>query len=254
MNGFISKKANNTLEEYIKNEAWEEDLNGETRVYLVKDKCGNIASFFSLRCGLLVEEHSGEKLSEEKQNFVEAVVDSILKKDSGTEEYFHEYGCELYGYEECDRLFKTAENRVHSKNESKDIGQFHNTIKVHKCIPAIEVVHLCKNELFQVPFELDIPLGFGVFWEIIAPLVINVAEMIGCKYVYLFAADRTDEQNKDIGRKLVSYYKNHFKFSECEGTVKFIKPEYDNYCYGLVQEVSKLKINREAIWTEFSDI
>lgn len=45
---FVSKKANNTLETYIRDEdkAWTEDSDGETRVYLVKDKTGNIALFF----------------------------------------------------------------------------------------------------------------------------------------------------------------------------------------------------------------
>jgi len=200
-----------------------------------------------------VEEDSAEKLPEDKQNFVDTVVESILKNDTNTEKYLYEYGCECYEYKECDHLFEIAKNRVHSKNESKVIGQF-NTIKVHKCIPAIEVAHLCKNESFPVPQELDIPIGFGVFWEIIVPLVIDAAEIVGCKYVYLFAADRTDGQREDIDRKLVSYYKNHFKFTECKETVKFIKPEYDNYCYGLIQEVAELKTNREAIWTEFSDI
>lgn len=151
-----------------------------------------------------MEEDSAEKLPEDKQNFVDTVVDSILKNDTNTEKYLYEYGCECYAYEECDHLFEIAKNRVHSKNESKVIGQF-NTIKVHKCIPAIEVAHLCKNESFPVPQELDIPIGFGVFWEIIVPLVIDAAEMVGCKYVYLFAADRTDEQREDIDRKLVYY-------------------------------------------------
>ena len=44
------------------------------------------------------------------------------------------------------------------------------------------------------------------------------------------------------------------EFSECDEGIKFVKPEYDNYCYGLVQPVSKLESNREAIWHEFSDI
>lgn len=48
ISGFVSKKANNTLESYIREEnmAWTEDLEGETRVYLVKDKSENIALFF----------------------------------------------------------------------------------------------------------------------------------------------------------------------------------------------------------------
>ena len=62
---FVSKKANNTLETYIRDEdkAWTEDSGGETRVYLVKDKTGNIALFFSVKCGLLVGENLEEKLS-----------------------------------------------------------------------------------------------------------------------------------------------------------------------------------------------
>lgn len=48
---FISRKADNSLESYIKDEdkAWTEDLDGETRVYLVKDESGKIALFFSMK-------------------------------------------------------------------------------------------------------------------------------------------------------------------------------------------------------------
>lgn len=66
ISGFVSKKANNTLEAYIKDEdkAWAEDLDGETRVYLIKDRSGNIALFFSVKCGLLVGENLEDKLSD----------------------------------------------------------------------------------------------------------------------------------------------------------------------------------------------
>ena len=76
-----TKKENNTLEAYIKDEdkAWKEDLDGETRVYLVKDKSGNIALFFSVKCGLLVGENLEEKLSEEDQDFVNTIIDLITK-------------------------------------------------------------------------------------------------------------------------------------------------------------------------------
>lgn len=46
ISGFVSKKVNNTLETYLRDEdkAWTEDLDGETRVYLVKDKFENIGN------------------------------------------------------------------------------------------------------------------------------------------------------------------------------------------------------------------
>ena len=115
-----------------------------------------------------------------------------------------------------------------------EIGQSENTINVPNCISAIELRHLCKNENFIVQEEVDIPLGFGSFWEIIVPIIIDITKKVGCKYVYLFAADKTEGQNEIEMKKLISYYKNNFKFSECDECIKFVKPEYDNHCYGLI--------------------
>lgn len=252
---FVSKKANNTLEAYIRDEdkAWAEDLDGETRVYLVKDKSGNVALFFSVKCGLLVGENLEEKLSEEYQEFVDAVIEVKKSKDENGIQQMYEAGLSMYG-DEVERLFEIADRRLDTKTESTEIGQSENTINVPNCISAIELRHLCKNEGFVVPEEVDIPLGFGIFWEIIVPIIIEITEKIGCQYIYLFAADKTEGQSEIEMKKLISHYKNNFKFSECDEGIKFVKPEYDNHCYGLVQRVSKLESNREAIWHEFSDI
>ncbi len=126
---------------------------------------------------------------------------------------------------------------------------------MEKCVSAIELRHLCRNEEYMVPEEVEIPLGFGLFWEKIVPTLLDITEKVGCKYIYLFAADRTTEfEHSDI-KKLVRYYKNAFKFYECdEDDLIIVKPEYDDDCYGLIQEVSKLASNREAVWHEFSDV
>ena len=252
---FVSKKENNTLEAYIKDEdkAWKEDLDGETRVYLVKDKSGNIALFFSVKCGLLVGENLEEKLSEEDQDFVNTIIDLIKEKDEMGKRNMYDLGISVYG-NEVDRLFEIAEHRFETKTESIEIGQSQNTINVPTCMSAIELRHLCKNENYVMPAEVNIPLGFGIFWEIIVPIIIEITKQVGCKYVYLFAADKTEEQSEFKMKKLISHYKNNFKFSECDEGMKFVKPEYDNHCYGLIQSVSNLESNREAIWHEFSDV
>ena len=255
LKAFISKRSNNSLEEYIRDEdkAWTEDLDGETRVYLVKDKSGNIALFFSIKCGLLVEENFGEKLSGEHQEFIDAVIDAKKSRDEFGIQQIYDAGDAMYG-DEVDKLFRIAERRLEAKNEAIAIGQSENTINVPNCISAIELRHLCKNENFFIPGEIDIPLGFGIFWEIIVPIITEISKKVGCKYIYLFAADKTEEQNEYKMKKLISYYKNNLKFSECDAGIKFVKPEYDNYCYGLIQRISGLESNREAIWHEFSDI
>lgn len=252
---FISRKADNSLESYIKDEdkAWTEDLDGETRVYLVKDESGKIALFFSMKCGLLVGENMDEKLSDEHQEFVDAVIEVKKQRNDLAVQQMYEAGNAMYG-EDIERLFEIAEHRLETKMESIEIGQSDNTINVPNCISAIELRHLCKNEAYTVPKEVGIPLGFGLFWEIIVPIILNVTSQVGCKYIYLFAADKTNGQGESEMRKLISHYKNNFKFSECDEGIKLVKPEYDNHCYGLIQSVSKLEANREAIWHEFSDI
>lgn len=255
LNKFVSKKANNSLETYIRdeNKAWAEDLDGETRVYLVKDEFENIALFFSVKCGLLVAENLDEKLSEEHQEFVDALIAVKREKNKEAIKQMYDAGSSMYG-DEVDRLFEIADHRLETKTEATEIGQSENTINVPNCISAIELRHFCKNEKFTTPEELDIPLGFGIFWEVIVPMLIDITKKIGCKYIYLFAADKTIGQAELEMKKLISHYKINLKFSECDEGIKFVKPEYDNHCYGLIQSVSKLKSNREAIWHEFSDI
>jgi len=53
ISGFQSQKIKNQLESYIKDEskAWAEDMDGETRVYLIKDQSGQIDLFFLLNVG-----------------------------------------------------------------------------------------------------------------------------------------------------------------------------------------------------------
>ncbi len=190
---FDSQKHNNTLGLYFKNEAWDADLDGETRVYVVKDSKNRIPLYFSLKCGL---------------------------------------------------LFK-----------KKNYGTIDSTLQVGTCYSAIELQHFCKNENYIPEIEpelLQVPFGFGIFWEVIVPEIFKITDKVGCKYLYLFAADNTE--NFSI-QKLVHYYKNALKFYECQDDgINIIEPDYDENCYGLVQEISKLRINQEAVWEQYSDI
>ena len=252
---FVSKKANNQLEAYIKNEdkAWAEDSDGETRVYLVKDESGEIALFFSIKCGLLVGENPKYKLDPAEREFVNCIVDAKKGEDTEALENYYSYGSSEFG-ERIDILFEIAERRFDAKKEAKATGQLENW-RVEKCVSAMELRHLCKNETYLVPEWLDVPLGFGIFWEVIVPKLIDITREIGCKYIYLFAADKTEEFGDWDIKKLVSYYKSAFKFYESEDDdLVILKPDYDEDCYGLIQEVNMLEKNREAVWHEFSDV
>lgn len=249
---FVSKKKNNSLESYLRNDAWDEDLNGETRVYLVKDKEGKVAAYFSIKCGLIVGENLDEKLTDDQLSFVDGVIMAIKANDKEMKENMYAAGIELFP-DYIDQLFAIAQRKADRKTESIDIHQEDNTLAVPNCMSAIEIRHFCKNEQYVVNKNIMVPLGFGIFWEIIIPKIIRITEEIGCKYIYIFAADKSEVDSKET-RNLISYYKTEYKFRECDDEMKFVKPDYDEHCYGLIQDVKMLAKNREAVWDEFSDV
>lgn len=248
INDFVATSEGKSLEDYLKNKAWRADLEGETKVYLVKDQNGSIALFFSIKCGLLYKNYQYDELESDKLDFVNMLMEAILQKDNETLDNY--YRSEMYDFQEMDHLFKIAYNRVDLKMEDKRLQDSKYTLKVEECYSAIEIHHFCRNSMYRMDRQIGIPLGFGIFWEVIVPLVYDITNRIGCKYLYLFAADQTSD---DEVKKLVQYYKNELKFSDVEDMM-LIKPYYDKGCLGLVQTISDLQYNRNAVWEEFSDV
>lgn len=245
---FVAFREGKSLELYLKNKAWKADLEGETKVYLVKDKEDSIVLFFSIKCGLLYKTYQYDKLESDKREFVNMLIDAMMQQDSETLENYYNSG--MYNLHEMDYLFRIAKNRIDLKMEEKELQDSKYTLKVEESYPAIEIHHFCRNSKYELNHEIGVPLGFGIFWEIIVPLVCEITSKIGCKYLYLFAADQT--LDKEV-KKLVQYYKNELKFSDVEDMM-LIKPNYDQGCLGLVQAISDLQHNRDAVWEEFSDV
>ena len=61
-----------------------------------------------------------------------------------------------------------------------------------------------------------------------------------------------------IYRKITDYIdmisSSHIKRKSEDDDLVIVKPDYDEDCYGLIQKVSMLEHNREAVWHEFSDV
>ena len=122
-----------------------------------------------------------------------------------------------------------------------------------------------------MPIEISFPLGFYIFWEIIVEKVLEISSMLGCRYLYLFAADNTDcnesadsymnlllsdfnecDETSTPIYKLVDYYKNELKFEEVQD-MTILKPHYDYNCFSLIQSISALQENRKTVWIQHSD-
>ena len=248
---FSSREYRTNLEEYLKEQAWEEDKAGENRVYLIKDQTGAVAFYFSLKCGLLVGEPGESRLPEAEREFIHNILVALEASDEQALERYRDLGIRRYGREQFQDFYKIAEHRSTAKSDAQLFGQDVRW-NVDRCFSAIELAHFCRNEKYTKPADVEFPLGFGLFWEQIVPLILEISELVGCQYLYLFAAEDPEAAGEP---QLVKYYKGVLKFYESyEDNLIIIKPRYDYNCPGLVQEISQLRTNREDVWKEYEEM
>ena len=272
---FVASKRGKALERYLKESAWEEDVTGNTKVYLVKDSQTNmIIFFFALSAGLLYKE-LGEReyeLTEQESEIVDLCVQYKLDitNEYTDDEVFGWYEDTLFDKDKLRRIIqKEVDIKVAAKNDRSKTDEGVNIKHVSQTYPSIVLTHFCKNVKVEEYNNLTFPLGFYVFWEIIIDKVLEISKLIGCQYLYLFAADNSEntadthslyDMLYDIDEveivptyELVEYYKSELKFEKVQ-KLAILKPHYDFECFSLYQPINKLLCNREASWIQHSDL
>lgn len=133
-------------------------------------------------------------------------------------------------------LLKNLQIQAFYHKKDIEIGEIH-VKRVNRTFPGIEIVLFCKNdapEAIETWRKINLPhsLGTIVFFEKILPIILEVRKNVGCEYVFLFAADSSDDMN------LVIFYKDRLKLKEPDdlGTTK---PFYDWTSFFLYRKISK---------------
>lgn len=239
------------LGEYLHEKAWEDDLEGETKVYLIKDDEGFLVAFFSIKCGLLYDSHEYEKLNGDELEFVNLVVEqyemNLPDKGDIIQAYYDCY--DQIADERKDKLMEIALQRYDDSEEIRTSKDGSSIKRVHETFSAIEITHLCKNNCYEYNIDnmMGVSLGSGLFWEKIIPKIKEAISIVGCKYLYLFAADNSDYEKV---RSLVRYYKDDFKFDEIQDLI-IIKPDYDRKCQAMIQDVLEIERDGIAFWARY---
>ncbi|MCM1049429.1 MAG: hypothetical protein NC433_13495 [Clostridiales bacterium] len=248
---FEAPKKGIMLEWYLHQKAWNDDLEGETKVYLIKDKNDFLVAFFSIKCGLLYDSHEYEKLKGDELEFVNLVIEqyemNLSDKDDIIQAYYVCY--EQITDERKDKLLEIAYQRYYAAEEERTSNDGRYIKRVHETFSAMEIAHFCKNIHYK--YNIDdmqgVSLGAGLFWEKIIPKIKEAICIVGCKYLYLFAADNSDYEQV---RSLIRYYKDDFKFDEIQGLM-IIKPDYDSKCQAMIQDVSEIERDSIAFWARY---
>ena len=243
--GIVNKRNPNLVKAIKSERAWQEDQGNITAYFLVKNKKGTILSFFALRCGEVFQTVN-EKLIELAKRFKE---NEVLFKDpdigdAEKQRVVAELAVAIRnGWDKDVADYYISKSTRREKDVKKDLNKDNH--HVAKAFSAVELTLFCNNEADGVKEEwaaLGLPhrCGISVFWHIIIPIIQSLVGLVGCEYLYLFAAD------KDADGELVNYYKTKLYF---QTPVKLgaNKPSFDYECFFLCQRVNELLKH----WIEF---
>lgn len=246
----VNTRNSNLVAFLLSERAWQEDAGNITAYYLVKSLSGTILAFFALRCGEIFQSVSEDLIKEAKsfrQN-IEKLQDANIDEEEKSKVSKLVTSAILRGWTE-----KLADEYIRKsirKNKDAIVDKNKDNHHVAKAFSAVEITLFCNNEAEGVQEEWEkmcLPhrRGISIFWHVIIPRIQAVVNLVGCEYLYLFAAD--DEADGT----LVNYYKTKLHF---QTPVKLgsNKPSFDYGCFFLCQRVNVLLRHRKEFYDNFN--
>lgn len=248
---------NPNLIESLRNTAWDEDAEGSTAYYIIKTKDGIPLFFFSLKCGALYQHLDEEQIKERKKAY--ALAKRLISNPKNKEE--EELAAIILEQFRAgrdiadDEIKRFISQKTNTKqnilkfllgDRSKDPNK--HIIRVSNTHSGIELVHFCSNEKAKELWrEYNLPQSIGkvVFWYYIVPILQKVRETVGCKYLFLFAADGTEDET------LINYYNVELKLTR-PSNIGTSKPIYDFNCVFMCSEITNLLEHRKNFFINFN--
>lgn len=241
---------NENLVYALKNQAFTEDEHNSIAYYLVKDEHDNILFYFSLKCGSLYDNY----FNTEVINLLKTLYSDLLERERAILQQQDDEDIDIIN-ELLEKLRSrkgiAKEDLERIKRKTKGSKEFEDFLsddmdKVGSTFAGIELVHFCSNtnSVWKCP-DSHQKIGSIVFWYFIVPIVLDAMKLVGCEYLFLFAADFTEDE------ELVNYYKTAMSFSEPKGK-KTLMPLYDLSCKLLYQETSELENKRVEFFNNFN--
>lgn len=243
---------NGSLEHTLKNEAYEEDEAGNIAYYLIKDKDENILFYFSIKCGILYDLF-GEEEKLRKINDLFLFLVELEKDPSSTKEDKETIASILESIRTRKGLVKKELSKISHIKKSQIIEDLakeseDNLKRVGKTFAGVEIVHFCANDNYRPYWEkLNIKqkMGTVVFWHFLIPKICELRKIVGCEYLFLFAADLTPDE------LLVNYYKSNLGFKDSNEYGTAI-PLYDYACKFMYQGLEGIEEKRKNFYLEFN--
>lgn len=122
-----------------------------------------------------------------------------------------------------------------------------NIEQVSEVLPGVELKYLGVNEDAKnlwSSYGLPRRMGETLFWHCVVNKIEEMCKLVGCHYLYLFAADDKPDGN------LVAYYNTILHFDK-ESDLNANKPHFDFKCRFMCQEIETLRRNKVYFFDHF---
>jgi hypothetical protein len=207
---------------------WGEDKNNKVAYYIVKDPQDEEPLLFcSLKCGEIGVPFKHERLREILENS-KYLLDAAMGMDAPDWAKEVVEKMKVNGKvpdEEKSKLYRRyLRNKAKWELYTDEIRlEGENIIRTKKTFAGVELVHFCihapaKYKWAKMGLNAR-SMGKTLFWQFVVPVIYEVRNLVGCEYVYLFAADRQKYGS------LTNYYRE-LGF-EIRDDLTVSKPEYD---------------------------
>ena len=236
---FTNARAHPSVINNFQHKAWSEDKQGHLAYYVIKNAKHEIILFFAIQCGALFTP------IDEQNNL------ALARK--------YEFIKNTFGKETLEMLLHIPDVCIWKKEkELKDSLQADiqkdcnpHTQRVFATYSGIELAlyymntsYIAQSKNYWQEKGIVHTIGTVLFWHHIVPIIQNVKKYIGCRYLFLFAADDSNDGT------LLNYYSNlGFEDRSDVGTNK---PIFDLSCKFMYQEISDMENLKNIFFENFN--
>lgn len=233
------EEARNIIDIFSSDEYLRNDIDGYLASFVVVSPTGLPMAFFSLRCGELFEKSSTYKMELSCNAY--SAIRTLMSNPSITEAERDELMSHIEKAKEEGLSFEDLEQFSSKKylmkrDELLEVDK--DITRVHEVHPAIEIklfgINFSANSYWKslkLPDEMK--MGETLFWMKVVDKIRQIMDMVGCEFVYLFAADNEPEG------ELVQYYRVRLNFVS-DSNMSANKPHFDYMSQFLFQSVKDL--------------
>lgn len=226
----------------------QDDASGALASYVITNRENEIMMFFSIRCGELFENVDHEKMILGHN----AYVGILSMSDTKISQAKYDKAMQAVkaaldaGLSVDDFQYYAKKKRVYLDDASKEpVKEVSRVLSVYSGV-ELKFYGINANAIrYWKSLNMPKKMGETLFWRFVIPKLEELREVVGCQYLYLFAADQEAEGS------LVTYYKTVLHMNS---TVHLSsnKPVFDYNSMFLYQEIEELTERKRIFFENFN--